>query len=203
VPEFAGYPLSTDFTDDTPNLGNQADAHNDERAAINDLQGQITALESTITGLTDSIATLSAFKALFDSPTSYTPTLTNMTVGASPGERWGRYVRFGDLVFYEFGFLLGAGFTMDATQPFGISLPFDADDALLTGSRRPVFTCYANNVSGTRRTSGAGIIFNTELTRISRFANENTGVGWDASAPFTWEVGDDFEGAGFYWAEPV
>lgn len=200
---FPGYPLSTDFDDNTPNLTTQAEAHNEERGALNDLQDQISALAAAVDATVSTLTELVAFKALFDGPVAYTPQTTGLTsVGASPGERWGRYVRLGDLVFVEFGFRLGSGFVMSSTTPVSIELPFPANPAFITGARRPVFVGYANNASESRRTSGAGIILSTNTLYASRFANEQTGLGWDGNSPFTWAVDDDFEGTGFYWATP-
>lgn len=200
---FPGYPLSTEFDDNTPNLTTQATAHNEERAALNDLQDQISALTAATDAMLATLGELTAFKALFDAPVSYVPTTTGLTsVGASPGERWGRYVRLGNLVLVEFGFILGSGFVMSSSTPFSVSLPFPANPAFITGAKRPVFVCYANNANASRRTSGGGIILSTDTNYASRFANEQTGLGWKQGSPYTWEAGDDFEGTGFYWATP-
>lgn len=201
---FPGYPLPVDWDNNDANLNKHADGHNAVETAVNDLQDQITALAATVDAVAGTITDLSNFNALFEGPVAYTPTTTGLTsVGASPGERWGRYVRLGDLVFVEFGFMLGSGFVMSSVTPISISLPFPANPAFVTGARRPVFVCYANNSSVSRRTSGAGIVLSSDTNYASRFANEQSGLGWDQGTPFTWEVGDDFEGTGFYWATPA
>ena len=201
---FTNYPFAADHEGNDANLGQQAEAHNQVEVAANQLQEQITSLQAQVDSLVGDVANdYIAFKALFDTPIFVTPTLVNVTVGAPPvGAAWMRYVRVGNLVFLEGGFRLGAGFTMHATNPVGFYLPFNA--AHLTAGtldRRPLFSAYANNHSSTQRTSGAGIVVSTEPSMVRRFANEATGLGWDAGSPYTWAVNDDMTFSGFYWTD--
>lgn len=200
---FTGYPLSADWEGDDANLNQQAPAHNRVEVAANELQDQITTLQGQMDGFDSLATTMTAFMNLFSAPVMITPTLVNVTVGAAPGASWMRYIRVGQLVLIEGGFRLGSGFTMHATAPMGFQLPFNAAYIATGGvERRPVISCYANNYSASQRTSGAGIVAVTEPQWLRRFANEATGLGWDAGSPFTWAINDDMQFSGHYWCVP-
>jgi hypothetical protein len=189
---FDGYPLEAAWTNESPMWDLHAEQHNAVESAVNNLQDQVTALAGLVAGQTSLIADLQDFVNLFNAPwTAYTPTLYNVTIGT--GTRSGEYVKIGRLCFFRAGFVLGSGFTMSNAAPLGIGLP-PGVTAVTAANGYPCIAAWANNSN--YRWGGTGIVAISEPTRVARFADENSPLGWKQNEPFAWGSGDGMSMSG-------
>jgi hypothetical protein len=118
---------------------------------------------------------------------SYTPTWTNVTMGASATV--GRWQYHDGLVFFHAELTLGAGFAI--TGNVGVGLPIDRD-------ARPFVCAAAYEDAGTRYYVGSALAI-TSATRAELVHSESGNSGLvNATNPFTWVAGDDVWVDGFY-----
>jgi len=126
--------------------------------------------------------------------TSYTPSLTNVTLGTG-GVSFGRYSVIGKVVSWAAGFRLGTG--GNVTGLISIGLPTDYP-AATTADVGFVVGAWADTGS---RWAGAGIIVgagspNTETA--GRVVNAGIVIGWDATSPEDWASTDYLAMTGWY-----
>lgn len=126
--------------------------------------------------------------------TSYTPTLTNVTLGT--GVAFGVYRKIGRHVTVNAGFTLGVG--GDVTGIIGIGLPAGLDAHFQNANMRWVFGCWCQESSGPARFAASGIVINGTPGEVSRFVNAATALGFGASSPFDWNNGDEMWIVGSY-----
>lgn len=126
--------------------------------------------------------------------TTYTPTLTNVTLGNGTLNGW--YVRFGKIVFG--GVFLGFGSTTSVTGLIGISLPFTSASG---GNNRTLFDLGFSD-TGTATYNGLGFIAESS-SRLDVYAFLANGTYTTLSAssstvPFTWTNTDEIWGTFTY-----
>lgn len=131
-------------------------------------------------------------KALTDPWTSYSPTLTNITIGN--GTIVGSYMQVGKLVSFRWTLTLGS--TTVFTGSIAVSIPVTALDAGWAGAAF-LFdsSTAANRMPGVL--NGSTTANNVHSGPI----NGGTGAGIvNATSPFTWATGDVIKGSGTYEA---
>ena len=128
--------------------------------------------------------------------TSYTPTLTNVTLGN--GSVSGFYERLGSYVV--FGVHLSFGSTTSVSGLIGISLPFTA----ASGASTRNFINLSLNDTGTNAYQGLGLIMDS-ATKFDCYAVNTAGTygswaagGTSATVPHTWANTDEIYGGGIY-----
>ena len=125
------------------------------------------------------------------SPTTFTPTWTNLTVGA--GSNTGSYTISGGIVRVEFATVLGAGFSVGAAR---LTLPISG---VFSSVNTPVGrVAYIDNGTGTFR----GDLFSFSSTQVD-FRYLGGALFWSAissTTPFTWASTDSLLGAFTYRA---
>lgn len=131
--------------------------------------------------------------------TTYTPTLTNITVGTGgSAKNEGRYIRLGSLVVFEIQIVLGTSGGVVPSGPIGATLPPITQQAAARGS-----------FSARMRDAGTAIYpamtDNTTIGRVDAYAILTSGtyaVGATPSStiPFTWAASDEVFIWGFYEA---
>ena len=133
------------------------------------------------------------FKAIGDPWTSYTSTLTNVTLGTG-GTSVARFASPGKLTFWSISITLGTGGAVSGT--LGISLPVASrlrfagtifGDATLWDSSANAFRVWHATHDAT-----------SNGTRV--FLTDDTGNVAGAAAPWTWASGDKIEINGCYEA---
>lgn len=121
--------------------------------------------------------------------TTWTPTLSNMTLGSGTSEA--RYYRVGDTVFWRFRFTLGAGSAM-GTDP-AISPPVTINTAHQSLTLGSVFVSDADAVDWHGNVDRSGTTLRMRyINAAANFASIT------ATAPFTWTSGDILDAQGFY-----
>ena len=124
--------------------------------------------------------------------TTYTPTITNVTVGN--GTRVGRYCRVGRVVSFFVSFTLGSTSAVSGSPV--ITLPVTAYAA-----RNGAFYAFADDAG----VSGYPLHVYSDTTTAQLFAVSASGTyaaiaGMSATVPFTWGSTDSFYLAGTYEA---
>ncbi len=125
--------------------------------------------------------------------TSWTPTLTNVTIGA--GQIQARYSRIGKTINYRLVIELGAGFSMGTDIFF--TLPLTASSSI--SPRQPIGVALLEDVTASNFWAQVW----QATTTTGRFLTGTTGTpavasGASATIPFTWASGDRFSCYGTY-----
>jgi len=131
----------------------------------------------------------------FDAWVSYTPTLTNLTLGN--GTRTGLYIQIGKMVFVQATFTLGSTSAVTGNPTF--SLPVTAIASVSASS----FAGYFSDASAVAVYPAITAV--TSVTQIGLLAVLASGtyaawVGASATVPFTWATSDTIHLSGFYVA---
>ncbi len=128
---------------------------------------------------------------------SWTPTFTNLTIGA--GSSHFRYHKVGRMVNFKFRVDLGAGLAL--ADPPRFTLPFaPAADYVI---EYPISGYVTYLDVGVRAYVGGVQIFNTTDVFLRWMASDLTPAAWSnvsATSPFTWVAGDKIMGHGIYEA---
>lgn len=157
------------------------------------IAGKIADGAVDVTGsLADGIITMAKFAS--EAGTSYTPDFPNVTIGTpSPGGvKYGRYFKFGRLVFGIAGFHLGTGGNVTGqitfTTPDGTNIFDPLSSASSTGW---VAAARCADVSAAAVYSGMGVISDTGV--VQNFVTAGAAANWDATTPFNWDPNDVFQ----------
>lgn len=131
---------------------------------------------------------------------SWTPTLTNMTLGN--GTIVARFIQIGKTVFFRFTFVLGSTSTIGSSPTF--SLPVTAITGYTTGASTPIGIVHYEH-TGVTNAEGAIYISSTTTASFGVWGAASTYVtggagGLSSSVPFTWAVSDQILTTGFYEA---
>lgn len=131
-------------------------------------------------------------KTLADPWTSYTPTLTNWTLGN--GSISGAYMKFGRLVFFRLRFDAGTTSTFSGNPIFGLPT------AAVTSLSLPVGSALLADDSGSSPSHRATRTAVT-VSSSSFILRTEAGAVLSSSVPWTWANGDSIEvGLGHYQA---
>lgn len=173
--------------------------------SINDPVNQITAVingnldDTNISGVSGSKvaagtitnAKLSTAAGEVGGVGTYTPTLTNITLGTG-GSAVGNYVQVGKLVNFSVLITLGTSGSSVGTGPT-ISLPVTADGTGYDYNNSLIGTVMARDASPAANNPGFLRIASTTTVNclfFSTSSNPATGVGVTSSLPFTWAASD-------------
>jgi len=132
------------------------------------------------TQVRDNMVELAPFFATW---TSFTPTLTNVTVGN--GTHNARYLKIGRLVIVNYEFTLGSTSSVAGAPVF--SLPFSASGPLFAGQVEFLDTGTARYTGMVEaENSGSGVV----CQAVSASGSYTVQVAPTATIPFTWTNGD-------------
>jgi hypothetical protein len=130
-----------------------------------------------------------AVQASFGIWAPWTPTLTNITLGA--GTVVAEYTRVGGTVFYMFKFTFGAGSAM-GTEP-----EFSPPVAVDTNTFIPIGYVYILDADGADWPGGMARINGTAI-RLRYLNGNSNDAAITATVPMTWASGDMLICSGFY-----
>ena len=135
--------------------------------------------------------------AITNAWTTWTPTLTNLTLGN--GTVLSTYRRLGKTVDIRFRFVLGSTSAVGTNPAF--SLPFSAAAALVTATEFPGAGMMADSSSGSAVAQPRPFISPATTCNLQYFSAATTVASITSTLPWTWAVGDSIDVWGTYYTD--